>query len=158
MVNTPALVIPLFLVAFRNYTFPTLLLQGKWDPAQPYPEYYDGSKVLDCYRTAANESLCDIVDVPEGSGRVKATDWFPNAPWVELVVVEDAGHYIPHERPEAVTAALRKWLAVDATKRNKTPPSLLRKGKERLDWEEWFAWYDSIAFRNFGKKHGVFTL
>lgn len=32
----------------------------------------------------------------------------PNA---ELVVIEDAGHFAPVERPAAVTAALRAWLA-----------------------------------------------
>jgi hypothetical protein len=32
---------------FKKYTFPTLLLQGALDPAQP-PHYFDGTGVLTC--------------------------------------------------------------------------------------------------------------
>ncbi|MCC2113842.1 MAG: alpha/beta hydrolase [Hyphomicrobiales bacterium] len=32
-------------------------------------------------------------------------------PDAQLVVIEDAGHFAPIERPEAVTAALERWLA-----------------------------------------------
>jgi len=122
--------------AYRNYTFPVLLVQGAHDIAMP-PSRFDGTTGI-AFRTVRPRFLREepesewmVLSRPftaDGRGLgdgympwaglisdcgrpLEAREFFPNAPYVELKFL-DAGHFLPVETPEAFDALLNEFLTV----------------------------------------------
>jgi pimeloyl-ACP methyl ester carboxylesterase len=122
--------------AYKNYTFPVLLVQGIHDIAMP-PNRFDGTTGM-ALRTAHRHLRMRKVECEEmvlsrpftadgrglGDGYVpwaglisdcnrplEAREFFPNAPCVELKFL-DAGHFLPVEAPETFDALLNGFLTV----------------------------------------------
>jgi pimeloyl-ACP methyl ester carboxylesterase len=120
--------------AYRNYTFPVLLVQGTYDTAMP-PNRFDGSTGM-AFKTARprfwmrSQMLQPTVLsrpfwadgrgvgngyvpweglIPDCARPLRAEEFFPNAPSVQLKFV-DAGHFLPLEAVETFNALLEEFL------------------------------------------------
>lgn len=143
--------------AYRNYTFPVLLVQGMHDIAMP-PSRFDGTTGM-AFRTARPffrirklESEAMVLSrpftadgrglgegympwaglIPECRRPLESREFFPNAPYVELKFL-DAGHFLPLEAPEAFDALLNKFLTVRRCPREEEAYGICRCPDHRVE-------------------------
>jgi len=100
--------------AYKTYNFPTFILQGAGDPAQP-PYYFDGTYELfiswgiwPYVSSFPWGYYSEVIPVePDLQADKHCTKYFPMAVYESI---PDAGHFFPHEKPEHVSTSIRQFL------------------------------------------------